>query len=269
MNHRRQVYARRYDGGMPLDSVWVKFIWANEHFKALNAHIHTYINAHPSDIVPKPNSTFERDGIQYVMAIVEITAQIPNEIPLLLGDVFSNLRSCLDYLVWELVRANGNQPIDRNSFPICKSEKAFRDARKRGDLDGLAPTADAFIESLQPYILGPDMHRSNLVALHDFTNINKHRRLLVAQLSTSLVPPDPNFIRMVNGQAQAPLNPPRERQAEFGPFEVIDGKVKVNSQFMAYVTFDEAPAKDFEILSFMAQLIDSVAGIIRHCERFA
>jgi hypothetical protein len=248
----------------------VKYEWARKHFATLDAHITAYINAHPSDIVTKPNGTFRRDGSDWNMAIAVATAPIPDDIPLILGDVLSNLRSCMDYLVWELVRAHGETPSDRNSFPICKTIKGFRDAVSRGDLAGVSSAIHAFIESLQPALLKNDFERSYLWVLHEFTNINKHRRLLVAQVTTSVVPSDPNFIRVINGQAKAVLNPPpAQRHTEFGPFPIIDGKIKVDTQFMAYVTFDETPAKDFEILSFIERIFDVVAEVIRHCEGIA
>ena len=42
------------------------------------------------------------------------------DLSLIYGDILSNLRGTLDYLIWQLVLAAGNQPTERTSFPCVK-----------------------------------------------------------------------------------------------------------------------------------------------------
>jgi hypothetical protein len=175
---------------------------------------------------------------------------------MVVGDCLSNLRSSLDYLVWEMVHANGNNPSDRTGFPICTMTAGWTQELKRGALDGIQNEARTLIESLQPYHVASDPDHSLLAVLHKFTNINKHRRLLLASLKTQAPPHD---IQMVDGQMFALLNPPRRQEDEvFGPFEVMGDEVKMGAKAIAFVAFDEAPAKRFEITS----LIERIARFI-------
>src|SRR5579863_2868849 len=45
------------------------------------------------------------------------------ELALLFGDMISNLRAALDYLVWQLVLVSGNRPGRRTAFPVVKRAK--------------------------------------------------------------------------------------------------------------------------------------------------
>ena len=38
---------------------------------------------------------------------------------MIVGDFLANVRSSLDYLIWELALAAKNNPTDKNMFPIC------------------------------------------------------------------------------------------------------------------------------------------------------
>jgi hypothetical protein len=68
-----------------------------------------------------------------------------------------NVRSALEYLVWELARAeiartrsNKSTPSGTTSFPIYLKRKAFMSDRLK-KLQDLGPYARAVIEELQPY----------------------------------------------------------------------------------------------------------------------
>lgn len=50
----------------------------------------------------------------------------PSRMAMLLGDTLHNLRSALDYLVWQLAVAAGNQPGDKTSFLIALSEQTWK-----------------------------------------------------------------------------------------------------------------------------------------------
>jgi hypothetical protein len=50
---------------------------------------------------------------------------VPARFGLISGDVLQSVRSSLDYLVWELVIANGEKPGKHNAFPIALTVEAY------------------------------------------------------------------------------------------------------------------------------------------------
>jgi hypothetical protein len=112
---------------------------------------------------------------------------VPESVSYMIGDCLQNLRSALDYLVWELCLAANGTPTENNAFPICESSESFKRLRARR-LQGIADEAATQIELLQPY------HREQyetdpLWILNKLTNVSKHRRLLVSGLNVLLLDP--------------------------------------------------------------------------------
>jgi hypothetical protein len=98
----------------------------------------------------------------------------PLQISVIVGECLHNLRSALDYLVWQLVLANPpHEPTSRNMFPICSSPELFADQLKRGRLKGVSLQAQSAIEDLQPF--GDAEHP--LSVLDALNNMDKHRNL--------------------------------------------------------------------------------------------
>ena len=77
-------------------------------------------------------------------------SKAPIEWSIRAGEVAYNLRSALDHLVWQLVKANDKNPCSRNAFPIqgTRNKKIFA---KR--LLGVSPDVKDYIASVQPYHL--------------------------------------------------------------------------------------------------------------------
>lgn len=243
-----------------MDAVNSKFEWAHGHFQFLYAEITKYMQLNPCRFVPNPDISFDDQGQGWVMGKFVADPPIPSHLPNILGDCIGNLRYCLDYLVWELVGAYGNKPSRKNAFPVCIIPDDFTAELKRYRLDGINPDALAIIESVQPYHRGDDAPKSLLAVLNEFTNINKHRRVLLATLKTAH--PGNTAMQVVNGQLFAQVNPPTSQDdAEFGPFRVTGDQVEVKAQMIAYIVFNEAPAESFEVLS----MIEAIANYINTC----
>lgn len=134
---------------------------------------------------------------------IRVTAQdIPAEpFALLVGDILHNLRGCLDHLVYALAFKHTNPLPDEfakgSQFPIFgdKTSKGLLGAgpqmfQSKGlnGIRGIHPDAQTIIKSLQPYHRGKDFASHPLWMLHDLSNIDKHRLLLVAHChSTAMV----------------------------------------------------------------------------------
>ena len=84
--------------------------------------------------------------------------------------------------MWELCLAANSVPGTKNAFPICTTDAHFDKALQRRRLTGLSACAVAEIRELQPYTHGQDYQSSNLWLLDELCNINKHRRVLLAEV---------------------------------------------------------------------------------------
>ncbi|HVT12952.1 MAG TPA: hypothetical protein VHE55_11860 [Fimbriimonadaceae bacterium] len=102
----------------------------------------------------------------------------PLKISVVTGEALHDLRSCLDYLVWQLVSNAGNRPNRKNAFPICKSAEEFSGVTDR-HLHGVPHAKVALIERLQPYH-GSNPRKHPLFLLKSFNDFDKHRVLTVA-----------------------------------------------------------------------------------------
>src|SRR5258708_22420551 len=155
------------------DSVKWKLIRAQEHLDALQTETQRYYQSNPAKVVRQAEGSPD----EFIGEIVW-DGPIPMSIPLVIVDFIQNLRSSLDYLVWELVLTAKNTPTHNNMFPICTTPEAFDAQLARHRLDGIPADAVTEIRTLQPYHDGQDVKGNVLAMIDDFCNINKHRRLL-------------------------------------------------------------------------------------------
>ncbi len=226
-----------------LDSVEQKIVRAAEHFQSLESEVQRYFQANPGKLVREPNTPDNE-------ILFSFGGPVPSRFGLIIGDCIQNLRSSLDYLVWELVLAANNQPGKHNMFPICSSPDIFKDAlsnRKR--LLGVHPDAIAEIEALQPYHLGMDFKKAILWALDELANLNKHCRIPVTDLAARETMTDVSIDKDGRTWMNIPAGPvpTLDRDAKFGPYPVVGGQVQMNSKLVAGIAFGEGAAKGIEI----------------------
>jgi len=105
----------------------------------------------------------------------------------LIGDVLHNLRGTLDHLAYALAEKHTGRPLPDDiakdsEFPVF-GHKDLKAIRKK--IRGIDPTAQTIIESLQPYQRGNHFTSDPLWKLHELSNIDKHRLLLVGALSNA------------------------------------------------------------------------------------
>jgi len=102
---------------------------------------------------------------------------------LVIGDCVQNLRSALDHMVWQLApqRARVTTPTDRE-FPIFSDAKKY-DGGALSRIGSLPGAAQQVIESVQPFHLGAEYAQDPLWQLQTLSNIDKHRRLHVGDVS--------------------------------------------------------------------------------------
>jgi hypothetical protein len=257
---------------MALERAVAKIDWASEHLQHLGEHLTSYIKTNPYEFVPDPNSRFEKNGEQWVSGTFGAREEtILSVLALQAGDVISNLRSSLDYLVWELVLANKGTPTTTNAFPICDTVNSFGSELQKGRLSGTKPAVVSLVESMQPYHTGQKCHETFFWVLHHLSNINKHRRILDVYIRSVIPPSDFEIETSSEGVAYARINPPLgllKPGTKLGPYRIIEGKVDVDRNLMAYVAFQETPVDGWEVLSFLDKMRDYVRQQVLKFESF-
>lgn len=167
----------------PLDPCFERVRRAGEHLEDLKTRLEhsRYMQAHTLGIELDPDAP---DKIK--------TTRLPPEtyfgmrLLVLLGEVCYNLRSALDYLVYELAILDSGVEQDGTQFPLEDLKERFTGNAPRM-LKGLNPAHVAAIERLQPFngcawaqqlrdISNPDKHR-HLVIVNGLSGFTVHNSL--------------------------------------------------------------------------------------------
>jgi hypothetical protein len=155
----------------PLEAAFARVKRAEEHLAALldRAAIREREQVHAFGLNPHPT-----ESKQIVLDVGPgIKLPIDFMFAILVGEICYNLRSALDYLVYELAILDSGA-IKRTQFPIEKNAAAFTARRKPGNfLDGINDAHVAAIGKLQPY-----MGSTWTANLQDISNPDKHRTLV-------------------------------------------------------------------------------------------
>ncbi len=107
--------------------VWIKVERAKEHVGNLETLVQGFLQSNPYEAFPHN----EPDTGDLVYK-VRVLAQPPLWWSAVIGDAIHNLRSSLDLLVCELVRAEGKEIKTNTGFPVFKNATAFTNAFKSG-----------------------------------------------------------------------------------------------------------------------------------------
>jgi hypothetical protein len=104
---------------------------------------------------------------------------------IIIGEIVHNLRSALDHLAWQLVKANGEKPDRNTGFPIF-SEDPFADNASEKALErwermtrGMHSADIAILKGFQPYNTGDQANP--LFILNSISNRDKHREVQFTQ----------------------------------------------------------------------------------------
>jgi hypothetical protein len=161
-----------------LSGVLAKLDRAEEHRLEFDELIEEYVGGEPYTIYSQYDAATGWHTLRW-QALREPPLQ---RLALVFGDMISNLRTTLDYLVWQLVLAAGKRPGRRTSFPVVRRAKDWK-VQSRTALGGVERRWVDEIESRQPFqrVDRPSIHP--LAILDHVNNLNKHRFLPVALLS--------------------------------------------------------------------------------------
>ena len=221
----------------------LKMFHAKVHFERLREETRAYYAKKPAIVVMHPESEPAKPSVK-----LETVIPVPDRIPLFAGDCLQNLRSCFDYLVWEMVQRSGKVPT-RQAFPVCTTSEGWDAAKKRG-LKDVPENAVRAIHGMQPYKRGLEYPGHPMYVLDSLTNVNKHRHLIVAMLGgtdmTTFVPgPDGTLW----GQAVA------TRDGKI-PSYAVDGQTIPQAEVAAFIAFKEGPAEGLDVGLIIGNLIN-------------
>jgi hypothetical protein len=166
--------------GHPLDGARLKVERAHEHLLDLQGEIASFVGQEPYAVVEE----FDAQQRQRVFRQF-LYRDPPPRISAVLGDCINNLSEALDYIVNELVIANGEGPGRKTAFPIFtqKAGKNGFDQMSPAMLRGVATEPCGVVEGLQPYHAvgrGYPPEHEPLAFLHRLWVRNKHQALILA-----------------------------------------------------------------------------------------
>jgi hypothetical protein len=156
----------------PLDGSRARIERAGDHLETLDSVLSRFVR----DGGFRFASEHDPETDEYILRVYsnrQPPVPPPASAAVIVGDVLNNLRSALDYIIWQLAES----PSRKNQFPICDTPELFKQKSKRY-LFSVPSKHWAKIEAYQPYP-GRDAQRAlkMLAALND---ADKHRLLLLA-----------------------------------------------------------------------------------------
>jgi len=158
----------------PLDGSFLKLRRAKEHFKAVDDAIQGLKKRKVYRLVG--GVVGQGKTRQYLVRFHQ-SEPLPADLPLIIGDGCSNLRSALDHLIWQLHVLQAPSFRRNVKFPIWDKESLF-DKNAPRDIRDLTDRQRTTIESLQPY----RTRQYGLSLLRDANDTDKHRLMQIVSL---------------------------------------------------------------------------------------
>lgn len=150
-----------------LHDCYVRLDGARKDLEALHREVVTFLGEHVYSVLREddPKTAEHLLGIRI--------ARPPADWGRRVGHIVNDLRTALEYLVYQLAWLDSGAIQSGTQFPICDTPDAFTAELKKGRLKGLSPTHVEAIESSQPYEYGGLWLRQ----VRELSNIDKHRYL--------------------------------------------------------------------------------------------
>ena len=197
---------------------------------------------------------------------------LPEDLPLMLGDANHNLRSALDYLVYQMHERHfrGQIPpaiVEQTQFPI-RTQVPKSSTEKWATIGNLSQRERTAIAWLQPYNQRNDsLHgiREHLTDIGAIDNVDKHRRLHIVRTLPQAVPSMASIPDY--GLHQSPAFGVPIETGSLVDTWVFDRKPPAASiagirSFRAAITFD-AGGHTIDMLPHLRGSIYAVAQVIR------
>jgi hypothetical protein len=147
---------------------------AIRHFDEFSSMLRSFREANKDKVIIQTHE----DAPENLMVEFDKSLVVPLALSLPVADCIYNLRSALDYLVYELAISDSGKVQEQTQFPIVDCEKNSNAQKYR--FRGLHEHHIRAIEALQPY-RGTEWTKT----LRDISNPDKHRHLIPVQVQRS------------------------------------------------------------------------------------
>jgi hypothetical protein len=253
----------------PLDGARFKIVWAQKHLDSLKPEIRRYLDEQPDEIRSQPHMHPQHPwlGPTHVLAPI-VPTKTGLELSGIVGDIVTNTRAALDYIMWELAQRYFVPPLARSkdwrlaSFPISETPTEVKD-RFNSLADRKLP-ADAIreIKAVQPYNAGYEP----LLLLTQLVNQDKHRMLLptigeVGDLTIEFAPSE------LLGFRQEAVTIPQKDLAAIGT-TAFQSDMQMKGKAAIYVTLKDVAVPPESVDRTLEQIIKCVVDIIPRFDRF-
>lgn len=157
---------------MAAPSFSMKIERANKHIEEFRSVIDDFRASKPYAVGHKRHPDTNKN-----IYFVTRAKPIPAELAVIAGDVLQNLRTALDYLICDLVVANGKEVTRNNMFPVFNEFPSSAGDKNllEQKIDGVAHEAKEVIRRIKPYKGGDDL----LWQVHALNIRDKHRTLFM------------------------------------------------------------------------------------------
>lgn len=172
---------------LDLTSVYAKLDRAEEHFKAVDSEIKTWLNSGRYEAFVERGTQQTRIGISVLR-----TGPPPDLVrwSVIIGDCLNNLRATLDHLMNAFCKVpyiyTPTRDKERLTFIIIDDPDEFTKALNR-TFKGLCPAYTDVLTQLQPFNRKHPMLPPLLSVIRDLSNADKHRLLQVAGAGVTTV----------------------------------------------------------------------------------
>jgi hypothetical protein len=173
-----------------ITGVRAKLARSLEHLVELDEAVGRYLDTKPIDVRRNTHESIPRNVLVFELVLRESP---PLDLSVRAGDVIHQMRSALDHIACELVRASGATPSRGTSFPVCVEPPSELKIRP-----SVASSALRVVETLQPYRRGPKAREHPLAILNELWNVDKHRNL---HLTTTSVKDAQTYLVATDGGA--------------------------------------------------------------------
>lgn len=254
-----------------LASVRAKVSRAEHHLRDIDSALKLLIGSDPTANQPVIFD-YESDGKEIIVRLAECKPIDP-ALPLMIGDCLHNLRSALDYLVYQLALKNGAPTLfaDKTFFPIYLTKSDFDDRVKNLVKPFISSAALTEIEKCQPYSAYDVPSEADIWILNRLDIFDKHRLLVVAGQKCAAT--EFTVTVVATGEQRHEIIPepkwkPVEDGAEIIRFRFAEppGKMRVQIKLVTAIQFIKTglAADDVVVQDALRQCIAIVSSHVSH-----
>jgi hypothetical protein len=239
--------------GVSFNDSRLKIKRANQHIRELNDVLNTYMR---SDFYSLAVELDAETGEEFLC--FRTIKQMPESVPLIIGDAVHNLRTALDYLPCQIVRQAGGR-TGYVKFPFRDTREELVAAVNGGEIKRAGTSVIAtIIDEIKPYRQGGN---GALCALHDLDITDKHF-LLVPTMGIAAL----NYVDLEFGSVRMPFTIMMVEEGLKIRWAQIPGypiKVNYKGEPSFKINFREGQPFQFEpVIPTLHQLSQLVSGCV-------